>query len=143
MAAREIATQLTEAISGLTDSLHPHGATPHCERASEWGVAAAAVVTPLTLLEMLIAVSIFVTSDPRRMRTSEPYRRQINRNRKGIAAIKDALDPLIRDSTIKGMSEAEKLNSAELVARLPDLKHLATIARAEKVAVNPEVVEKA
>jgi len=54
----------------------------------------------------------------------------------------EVLDPLIRELTIKRLSEVGNLNSKDLVARLPELRHLATIAKTESVTVKPETVEK-
>lgn len=54
----------------------------------------------------------------------------------------EILDPLIREITIKRMSEVENLDSKELIPRLPELKHLATVARTERIAVSAEAVKK-
>jgi hypothetical protein len=52
------------------------------------------------------------------------------------------LDPLIRDLTMRRISDAGNLNSNELVALLPELASLAKIAKTESVKVKPEDVEK-
>ncbi|MGA2426660.1 MAG: hypothetical protein ABSG07_21885 [Terriglobales bacterium] len=54
----------------------------------------------------------------------------------------EVLDPLIRDLTMKRIGEAGNLNTKELVERLPELRHLATIAKTESIAVSPKAVEK-
>ena len=51
------------------------------------------------------------------------------------------LDPLIRELAIKRIGEAQNLNSKDLLARLPELRSLATIARKEAVTSDPKVVE--
>jgi hypothetical protein len=61
-----------------------------------------------------------------------------------IAEIKgklEVLDPLIQKLTAQRIDEAAKLNSKELTARLPELKHLAMIAKKENVTIKPETVE--
>jgi hypothetical protein len=54
----------------------------------------------------------------------------------------EILDPLIRELTIKRISEVEGLNSKELIAHLPELRHLATIAKEGSITVKPEIIEK-
>jgi hypothetical protein len=44
--------------------------------------------------------------------------------------------------TIKRIGEAGNLNSKEFIARLPELKSLATVAKKEHLTVKPEAVEK-
>ena len=52
------------------------------------------------------------------------------------------LSPLLQQMTLKRLHEAENLSPKQLIAQLSDLKSLARTARAEKVAVKPETVEK-
>jgi hypothetical protein len=62
-----------------------------------------------------------------------------------IAEIKgklEVLDPLIQKLTAQRLTEAERLDSKELLARLPELKSLATFAKKESVTIKPETVEK-
>jgi hypothetical protein len=53
----------------------------------------------------------------------------------------EVLDPLIQKFTGERLSDAGKLDSKQLLARLPELKTLATIAKKESITVKPEVVE--
>jgi hypothetical protein len=62
-----------------------------------------------------------------------------------IAEIKgklEVLDPLIQKLTAQRIDEAARLNSKELTAHLPELKHLAVIAKKENMVLKPETVEK-
>jgi hypothetical protein len=74
----------------------------------------------------------------------EPLK-QIGEIARDVSEIKgklEVLDPLIRDLTIKRIGEAGNLTSKELNARLPDLKHLATLAKTEKLQIAPQAIEK-
>lgn len=53
----------------------------------------------------------------------------------------EILDPLIQKLTVQRMGEVKNLTSKDLVARLPELKQLATIAKTANVTVKPETVE--
>jgi hypothetical protein len=62
-----------------------------------------------------------------------------------IAEIKGKLEilaPLIQKLTAQRLDEAGTLSSKELLARLPELRSLATIAKTESVTVKPETVQK-
>jgi len=64
---------------------------------------------------------------------------------KDIGSIKDSLKtlaPLLRETTIRRINEAENLTPKELSAQLSDLKSLAKTAQAENVPIKPETVEK-
>jgi hypothetical protein len=54
----------------------------------------------------------------------------------------EILAPLIQEITIKRLGEVGNLDSKDLLARLPELRHLANIAKTESVTVKPETVEK-
>jgi hypothetical protein len=142
---KEIAAQIKPALDDLVDSLKPHGAKRIANWLREWGLVATAITTPLTLLGLLVAVSIFAASGLTKnaeFRTHTEDR--LGAIEKDVAAIKSKLDeltPLIHEATIKGMEQAENLNAKQLIAKLPDLKRLAKTAKSENVQIKPETVE--
>jgi hypothetical protein len=52
----------------------------------------------------------------------------------------DILAPLIEKLTAQRLDEARTLSPKDLIAHLPELRNLATIARTEKITVKPEAV---
>ncbi len=141
----EIANEVARAISEEIDKFNPQGVRKVISWLRDWGLAAAAIATPLTLLGLLIAVSIFAASGLIKNAAFQTHTEdRLTSIDTDIGSIKKTLTelaPFLREATIKRMTEASNLTPRQLREQLPDLKSLATTAKAENIAIKPEIVE--
>ncbi len=141
----EISAQITEAISALKDLLRPHGARRVGIWLRDWGLVAAAVATPLTLLGLLITVSIFAASGLTKnaeFRTRTDDRLAVIE--KDVGTIRDTVEklaPLLKEVAARRIKEAGSQTPQQLSSELPDLKSLAVAARSADLKVQPQAVE--
>ena len=132
--AEQTSSQVIDAIAAVVDEFKPHGWRRVAYWAREWGLTAAAIATPLTLLGMLIAVGIFAASGITKNATFQ------TRTEDRLVIIEGDIHSIREGLAKQDVVNHISLPPPEFKATLPDLTSTVAKAQEQKLKIPLKVV---